>query len=423
MTVNEGTFMDPVSKVVQHKNPDFGKGVIIDYDYTSDPDNQKITVRFDSKDLRMKYPEAFEEFLTCEDSEFQVEVDQLIANKKLAEAVKKEKEQEDTFSINRKPVKAERDSYYSNYPYRWSKSGNTRKKDDELSRQFPTIKRVIKNANYDIKQFDVAREAPEDKAQYTPKRYDNPWDQACYILRYSYAYAFEYYLLYIKILNAIGNIEELNVLSIGCGPQIDAWSLGVASKTKKFKAQINYSGVDLAKNWREDYHPRTEYIKVNQPVFGVGAGRFLMSCDTLDYNMIVFPKSLRDIYYNKADADFYRIKTAFETRPITKDFVCIAFSLSNNPGETEEEQRVNEELLKQDYEKIDELIGSVKKQGYVVKGSPIVNTISSDRVYDNTGYPELEDWIKNEVFDLTGRYMMTNRCYQKFIAYILEKEK
>lgn len=414
--------MDPLSKIVQHKNSDFGRGVIVEYDNTSNPNNHKITVRFKSKELRMKYPEAFKDYLICEDPSFQAEVERLIANKEWEEEEKRKAEQDDIFSVNRKPAKSGSDSYRSDYPYGWSESVKP-KTAEVLSRQFLSIKRAIKNANYDIKLPDVAREEPDDKAEYTPKRYDNPWDQACYVLRYSYAYAFEYYLLYEKILNAIGNIEKLNVLSIGCGPQIDAWSLGVASEVKKLNAHIYYTGIDLAKNWKKDYHPKTEHIRVNPPVFGLSAGRYLTSCDTIDYDIIVFPKSLRDIYYNKDDADFYRIKNAFEIRPFTKNVVCIAFSLSNNPGGNEAEQRANEELLKQDYDKIGELIESVKKQGFLVKESPLVNAISTNRVSDNTGYPELDEWLKNEVFDHTGRYMMTNRCYQKFIAYILEKER
>ena len=410
--------MNLLEKIIKHK--DGYSGTVKDLSI----ENDRITVCFDSDkgevtyqfSLAIKNCLSFIETDCQEEAELQAAIaSEVQEKKKTANAIKEKEEEKDPFSIHYKPEKVERSSYQDNSYYGYSKY-KREKNSTNLSKGFNAIKSIINNASYDIQQPAIIQEAPDNKEDYVVFQYDKRWDQACYILRYTYAYAFEYYQLYMKMLSEFDNSENLSVLSVGCGAMIDAWALEIASKTKKTNYCIEYMGVDKAKDWKEDYCPETNEIEKREPAFDTCAGLFLMSCDTIDYDAIVFPKSLRDIYINDKE-DFNRIKKAFETKPFKKSTICVAFSLTNNPY-----SNGNDLLLEEDYAKIIELINCLEKQGFIPRKDIIENIESKDNVYYNSGYPEIEDKLKDEADVFTGRSMMMNRCYQRYLVFMLEKE-
>lgn len=411
--------MELVDKIV--RNTDGNTGVVKRLSIEED----RIEVYFEAYNgtRTYKFSIALNHSLAFVDRNDQVVAEQLVIRakefseiKRISDDNKRKKEENNPYSIYYKPEKVERESYrdyfYSGYS-RSSKSAH----DNGLSESFNSLKRTIKSASYDLKQPELKRKAPPNKKDYYPDNYDERWDQACYVLRYSYAYAFEYYQLYTKILRECSKPGCLKVLSVGCGAMTDAWSLDAACKLIKEAHPIEYTGVDKARSWASDYQPATTIITRNRPFFGTCAGSFLVSCSTIDYDIIVFPKSLRDIYCNDYN-DYLKIKRALETKHIDNRRICLAFSLINNPDSND-----NDKNLQRDQEMIDELIAGLKKHGFVLLKDPLENWKSEDAVYYNSGYPEMDEYLKDDSDSLTGKRMMTNRRYQRYIAYILEKEK
>ena len=62
--------------------------------------------------------------------------------------------------------------------------------------------------------------------------YNNLQIQRLYLLRYSFAYGFEYSGIYSEVLARLHNPQKVCVVSIGCGNFLDYWSL-VQSIEKK----------------------------------------------------------------------------------------------------------------------------------------------------------------------------------------------
>ncbi len=49
--------------------------------------------------------------------------------------------------------------------------------------------------------------------------------QQLYLLRYAFAYAFEYSRMYLDVLSQMDDVNNISVTSVGCGSMIDYWSL------------------------------------------------------------------------------------------------------------------------------------------------------------------------------------------------------
>lgn len=69
--------------------------------------------------------------------------------------------------------------------------------------------------------------------------------QQLYLLRYAFAYAFEYSRMYLNVLSQMDDVNSISVTSVGCGSMIDYWSLVHALKIKhKLDCSIRYAGID-----------------------------------------------------------------------------------------------------------------------------------------------------------------------------------
>lgn len=47
--------------------------------------------------------------------------------------------------------------------------------------------------------------------------------QESYLLKYSLAYSFEFYIMYNQVIDSLKDKQYINVLSLGCGSCIDYW--------------------------------------------------------------------------------------------------------------------------------------------------------------------------------------------------------
>ena len=359
-------------------------------DITETDNGSYITVGFDNGcTMKLSYPNAFEDFLFLKDNNLQAKMQQILEDEKAR--IIEEKEQQRN---NRK----------------------TKKKDEwnTLNTSYPAIETVLKRASLDLQQIEAKGRAQINKPEIIMD-YDNDWEQAAYILRYSYAYAYEYYLMHSEILRFINRNKSVKVLSIGCGAMTDAWALDVAGREEGEAYRIEYTGIDLAHAWNPSYHPKTEDIIKYPPLYDTCAGTYLSSLSVIDYDVFVFPKSLRDICWND-NGDFIKILHSFENNHILRDSIVLAFSLTNNPISPN-----NDELLRKDGINIKEILSSLHKNGFEIVES-IINTKSDDRVYYRSGYPEISEMLKGDSKRLTDRKMMTSKSYQKFYIYKLKRK-
>lgn len=115
--------------------------------------------------------------------------------------------------------------------------------------------------------------------------YNNIIIQQCYLLRYLPAYFMEYYMVYKIMIDEKLIDDNLKVVSMGSGCDIDYWGLYYAVREKFDNIDISYVGADKI-NWKYiEKLPNTRYkhkIKNIEMFRGFGD----------NVNVIVFPKSI-----------------------------------------------------------------------------------------------------------------------------------
>lgn len=130
--------------------------------------------------------------------------------------------------------------------------------------------------------------------------YDDKQVQELYILRYVYSYAFEYKMMFSEILRRFEGAEELNILSLGCGPLPDYWGLGAAYAEDYNgidRDNIQYTGVDLI-DWNyKDFSS----IKIARSFVQMDFIEYLKNNDISDVDVVFFPKSICEIPMEKMD--------------------------------------------------------------------------------------------------------------------------
>lgn len=111
--------------------------------------------------------------------------------------------------------------------------------------------------------------------------------QQYYFLRYFYAYFLQYHYLYKKV-----SLDDLNVLSVGCGPYTDLAALRYARK----KSRIEYCGIDPI-DWPNEYKIRMQ--GETNVIFHQGFLVDSLASQSIDkYNVFIFPKSMEYLKEN-----------------------------------------------------------------------------------------------------------------------------
>lgn len=193
--------------------------------------------------------------------------------------------------------------------------------------------------------------------------YPDAFEQNIYLLRYFYAYYYEYR----KIMEWICKLlSEINVVSIGCGSGIDA--LALKHITSHISKQYSYIGIDIV-NWRDaklfsEGDPITLY---NTPI----------KHDTENYlknaTVLFFPRSLSDI----TDRDMVNIEKWIKECICLKENICIAASFiyrgNVNNGKPTGKQ----------YDRYSKIIKLFENKDYFVDGTKILEFIKKDGEGDN----------------------------------------
>lgn len=144
-----------------------------------------------------------------------------------------------------------------------------------------------------------------DDEQEFANLYSVNYIQDWYVLRYMYAYAYEYKGMFTRLLTEQSLPGVIDILSIGCGNGIDYWSLREAEQSiidnnaESERYTIKYTGLDEV-NWCDQWssnggnyeiYSSREQIVNYEPINAVD---YLENADMLPYNVIIFPKSISE---------------------------------------------------------------------------------------------------------------------------------
>lgn len=151
----------------------------------------------------------------------------------------------------------------------------------ELGGQFDISKDICKLKTLDYKSEDI----PDYKDEII---------QQLYILRYGYAYFWEYIKLYESALYKIMACKdaplEVNVLSIGSGPGIDQYALSCELEDLKMKDRVKgkYVAFDKVRwnySYDKDWNINTKVVHNIYELRGIN----------MKYNICIFPKSIGEL--------------------------------------------------------------------------------------------------------------------------------
>lgn len=133
--------------------------------------------------------------------------------------------------------------------------------------------------------------------------------QQYYLLRYAYAYAFEYKKMYETLFERFTPHGSLNVTSIGCGTMIDYWALACILKQGPYPdVSVNYIGIDLI-DW---YYLIPERQKDTVTFCQNDVLDEFSQYESLDSDIYFFPKSISEF----SDDEYDDLCKIFEQTPI-----------------------------------------------------------------------------------------------------------
>ena len=140
--------------------------------------------------------------------------------------------------------------------------------------------------------------------------------QQLYLLRYAYAYAFEYKCMYRELSKRINLGKQLKVTSIGCGNRLDYWSLVHAIGQN---CSIQYIGLDKI-DWSYRFKARSGDIARTSIYNAVDA---FFEAGNFSSDIYIFPKSISEFTTEEVQT----LANCFTDETIKKDTIHFMFSL------------------------------------------------------------------------------------------------
>lgn len=236
--------------------------------------------------------------------------------------------------------------------------------------------------------------------------YNNIQIQRLYLLRYAFAYGFEYSEIYLQALTMLNNPSRVSVVSIGCGTFIDYWSLvQTIEKTKKINCKIEYVGIDEI-DWNYKFDKRN----IDEVYFEeCNAIDFFNGISQLSFDIYFFPKSISEFTYDELNI----MARNLEEKPILKDKIILCFSLRADDGSRERDmgrtQKIIDALRKNGFERIRPDYGYT----YFTENKGII-TYNTDYIYPQQVY----DYVTS-LNNKCRRYIQNGtNCEQDCISYL-----
>lgn len=135
--------------------------------------------------------------------------------------------------------------------------------------------------------------------------------QQLYLLRYAFAYAFEYSRMYLNVLSKMDDANSISVTSVGCGSMIDYWALVHALEMKsKIDCNIRYVGIDeIDWNYKipQRQNDEVHYLIGNVADFFTNNSQFIS-------DVYFFPKSISEF----SDSELNAMANSFSLKKIQK---------------------------------------------------------------------------------------------------------
>lgn len=230
--------------------------------------------------------------------------------------------------------------------------------------------------------------------------------QQLYLLRYAFAYAFEYSRMYLDVLSQMDDVDSISVTSVGCGSMIDYWSLVHALEIKhKLDCSIRYVGID-----KIDWNYKIPERQNDEVHYLIGNAADFFTCNSqFVSDVYFFPKSISEF----SDSELNAMSNSFSSKNIQKDrfFVCI--SLREDQGS-----------MDRDIQKTKRLIEAIRKNGFCTKW-PYDQYIYYDRndgiaLFDNDfQYPsEALEFVTNLNVECANYKIQEENCQSNCKKYL-----
>ena len=168
--------------------------------------------------------------------------------------------------------------------------------------------------------------------------YQNIQIQRLYLLRYAFAYGFEYTTIYAEALERLHKPDEVSVASIGCGTFIDYWSLVQAiERRQKIQCKVRYVGIDEI-DWSYKFAKRM----IDEIYFNQGnAKHFFASNAQFISDIYFFPKSISEFTAEEMNIMTENLKN----KPIIKDKLILCFSLRADIANREADLKKTQQVI------------------------------------------------------------------------------
>ena len=238
--------------------------------------------------------------------------------------------------------------------------------------------------------------------------YNNLQIQRLYLLRYSFAYGFEYSGIYSEVLARLHNPQKVCVVSIGCGNFLDYWSLVQSIEKKNLECEVRYVGIDeIDWNYKFDKRDGDElYFKKGNAINFFEENKEFIS------DIYFFPKSISEFDAKEMNV----MVNNLQNKPILRDKLIFCFSIRANEGSRE-----------RDMEKTEQIIGALKRNGFHLINPTYGYTFYRENkgiiAYDNSYvYPqEAYDYIVS-LNEKCGSYIKNGaNCGEDCIQYLNRK--
>lgn len=260
------------------------------------------------------------------------------------------------------------------------------------------INRYLDSILYDFKQYisSGVKLCDLKKVHFDAGRvpdYNDIHVQQLYLLRYCYAYAFEYKRMYQILKETVSLCSPLTVTSIGCGNMVDYWAL-THLVGKGFR--ICYRGIDCI-DWSYKFPERT----LNEvEFFHQDAVQYFNSVPQMSSDIYIFPKSISEL----STTTVGEICDIIYKKEFCKDSVYFLFSL-----------RTDDKSLAIDMEKTKMFYDAMINCGFLTDDS-YNDTISIDDVYKNTRICGPDDAFKNRNIYCLDREFMHPQKIVNFLS-------
>lgn len=163
--------------------------------------------------------------------------------------------------------------------------------------------------------------------------------QQLYLLRYVFAYAFEYKIMFKDLFITENFPDKIEITSIGCGNMIDYWSLvNVLEEEGNGECRVNYIGIDQI-DWNYKIEER---VGDNCMFLETDATAFFSENQKLSSNIYMFPKSISEF----TNEDFENICTSLSTKDFFHNKIYVLISIRADEGSMDRDMNRSKQIIK-----------------------------------------------------------------------------